>query len=146
MTPKKAIKVCEDDVQCAGFSYQGAKNLEQKFSMKFFHYIPEEAVSGAKSSRSDWTWTSYKVSRTYVLLNLREEDAKKDELADSQEKVEFLNALNPAEKFNINLQNFDLQRCLDKKATKSKWMMKVNLMTEKSLMKPKKICIKEDMM
>ena len=48
--------------------------------MNFFHYIPESAVASAKSS-GDWTWTSYKVSRPFVLLNALEDAIKKDEFS-----------------------------------------------------------------
>ena len=48
--------------------------------MNFFHYIPESAVASAKSS-GDWTWTSYKVSRPFVILNSIEDIIKKDEFS-----------------------------------------------------------------
>ena len=72
LTPQMGRKMCEEDEQCAGFTYKGAKGLGQKFDLHFFRYIPEKAVEKAKSE-GDWTWTSFKVSRKHVLLNIKEE-------------------------------------------------------------------------
>ena len=85
MTPKNAQTLCEADIQCAGFTYKGAKDLGQKFRMNFFHYIPDSAIESAKSS-GDWTWTSYKVARPFVLLNALENFNKKHEFSKQQNK------------------------------------------------------------
>ena len=122
--------------------------------MHFFHYIPTVAVESAKSS-GDWTWTSYRVSRPFVLLNVREAagaDAKKVEkglekyndkgspdLSDSKAIV-----FNPVAGIQFKVlkkQAFHLEdyfQPLDYRQ-KSKWMMWVNLETQEPLGK-KRIC------
>lgn len=141
MTPKDAKKWCEEDLQCAGFTYKGAKDLGQKFAMKFFHYIPEVSVAGAKTS-GDWTWTSYKVSRPFVLLNILQED-KLLKLKNGNEKspLILLNAIQNARIPIERDENFDLRNYLDMTQQTSKWMMKIDLKTPESLTRPKKICI-----
>ena len=44
----------------------GANGLQQKFHIKFFHYIPKSVENLAKI-KGDWIWTSYKVPRPFVL-------------------------------------------------------------------------------
>lgn len=75
MTPKKAQSLCDQDLSCAGFTYKGAKGHGQKFQMKFFRYISKSGVEAAKKS-PDWTWTSYRVARPYVLLSIQEDGNK----------------------------------------------------------------------
>ena len=49
------------------FSFSvGANGLQQKFHIKFFHYIPKSVENLAKI-KGDWIWTSYKVPRPFVL-------------------------------------------------------------------------------
>ena len=53
----------------------GANDLQQKFHIKFFHYIPKTVEDLAKIN-GDWTWTSYKVPRSFVLWPISEQKVK----------------------------------------------------------------------
>lgn len=146
MTPKEAIKWCEEDLQCAGFTYKGAKDLGQKFAMKFFHYIPEVSVADAKTL-GDWTWTSYKVSRPFVLLNIFPEDKllppPQKNTANEKSPVILFNLIQNARIPIERDENFDLRNYLDMTQQSSKWMMKIDLSTKESLTKPMKRCISQ---
>jgi len=165
LTPKKARTLCEADLQCAGFTYKGAKDLGQKFHMNFFHYIPESAVASAKSS-GDWTWTSYKVSRPFVILNALEDVIKKDEFSTSQHPSQdlkdakdattkddlviynpisgvqyYFNPMKNSDSDGTSQKKLDLRQYLDMNHQYSKWMIRVNLKTKESLASSKKICL-----
>jgi hypothetical protein len=66
MTPKEAVKLCEEDVGCAGFTFHGVLIEDVEFEMYFFSYIPRIHFNSGHPSH--WAWTSYKVSRDFVLF------------------------------------------------------------------------------
>ena len=154
VTPKEAKKLCEDDLQCAGFCYKGAKDLGQRFDMKFFHYLPEMAL--ASSADIDWTWTSYKVARPFVLLNARNdllEQAKNDqelilveEANDQKNPVIFWDVMQQ-QKYVLKKNDFNLEDYLDFSTQYSKWMIKLDLRakdTKSLLTRPLSSCVKNE--
>ena len=69
MLPSKAQSICEDDLQCGGFTFIGTRFVEQqKHDVYFFHYIDVDnfEMSGIKYSQ----WTTYLVSsRGFVAIH-----------------------------------------------------------------------------
>jgi len=70
-TPKKAIKVCENDLSCAGFTFKGTPHIKSaKYEIFFFHYIPKKLFDEVKMKKNYFHWTTYKVkSRNFVKLD-----------------------------------------------------------------------------
>jgi len=66
-TPSEAVNLCEQDLECSGFTYLGAKGVNQPFDIKFFHFIDPKTFSEAKVA-GFWTWTSYRVKRNFVAI------------------------------------------------------------------------------
>ena len=68
-TPKKALELCEKDLQCGGFTFKGAKTiLTNKVEIYFFHIIKQDSASLALYKRYP-QWSTYIVSyRDYVVL------------------------------------------------------------------------------
>jgi len=141
MTPKNAKKLCEEDFSCAGFTYKGAKDLGQKFKIQFFHYLSKKSVEVAKKS-GDWTWSSYRVSRPFVYLNVNAEKIKWDELA-GEPSEEHILLFNPVLKqnFGVPKSKVNLREMLDLESTKSTWTLKVNLNDDLKV-QPSTVCIK----
>ena len=141
MTPKNAKKLCEEDFSCAGFTYKGAKDLGQKFKIQFFHYLSKKSVEVAKKS-GDWTWSSYRVSRPFVYLNVNAEKVKWDEL-DRNPSDEHILLFNPVlkQKYGVPKSTVNLREILDMESTKSSWTLKVNLNDDLKV-QPSSVCIK----
>ena len=141
MTPKNAKKLCEEDFSCAGFTYKGAKDLGQKFKIQFFHYLSKKSVEVAKKS-GDWTWSSYRVSRPFVYLNVNAEKIKWDELAEDPSEEHIL-LFNPVlkQKYGVPKSKVNLREMLDLESTKSTWTLKVNLNDDLKV-QPSTVCIK----
>ena len=130
MTPKNAKKLCEEDFACAGFTYKGAKDLGQKFQIKFYHFVPKIGIEIAKKE-GDWTWSSYIVARDFVYLNLNENNVPWDKLNKNPNNNELLifNSIKK-QKFGISKENLDLRKLVDLKSSKSSWILKVKLNSE----------------
>ena len=59
--------VCEEDLQCGGFTFKGSKDAQLKYDMYFFHYINEKEMM--KNSVRFSHWSTYVVeSRSFVIL------------------------------------------------------------------------------
>ena len=69
MLPSEAQSICEEDLQCGGFTFIGTRFLEQQErDVYFFHYIDmhDFKINGYKYSQ----WTTYLVcSRQFVVIN-----------------------------------------------------------------------------
>ena len=144
MTPKNAKKLCEEDFSCAGFTYKGAKDLGQKFQIQFFHYLSPKSVEVAKKS-GDWTWSSYRVSRPYVYLNVNAEKIKWEKLDPNYSEGQIL-LFNPVTKQKYGVPTttgtIDLHQMVDLESTKSTWILKVNLNDDGLKIQPSVVCIK----
>ena len=66
--PKIAVKICEADFECTGFTYQGAKNVGQRFYVNFFRYVAPPSFSLSSVTNEEKVWTSYRVKRSFVVL------------------------------------------------------------------------------
>lgn len=69
--PKDAVKVCEQDLACAGFTFKGTPFLKKlEFEVYFFHYFPHRFFEKRPLNVSQYNhWTSYKVTqRNFVKL------------------------------------------------------------------------------
>ena len=58
------------DLECGGFTYRGAKGVDQPFLIHFFRLLPPYStmVRHVGKSRLELIWTSYKVKRKFVAL------------------------------------------------------------------------------
>ena len=67
--PKQAKAVCENDLQCGGFTFKGSKRITNiKREVYFFHYINERS-SYLTTSIKYPHWTTYVVgSRDHIVL------------------------------------------------------------------------------
>ena len=61
---KHAKEVCENDLQCGGFTFKGTKHDKLKRSIYFFHFINFE-YEYMKYPH----WTTYIPDRSYVVLS-----------------------------------------------------------------------------
>ena len=68
MYPKKAVELCEGDIECAGFAYSGAKTVGQPFYIYFYRYISPSSISMLPVTNEERVWTSYMVKRNFVML------------------------------------------------------------------------------
>ena len=68
MYPKKAVELCEGDIECAGFAYSGAKSVGQPFYIYFYRYITPSSISMLSVTNEERVWTSYRVKRNFVVL------------------------------------------------------------------------------
>ncbi len=70
MNPKNAVKICENDPACGGFTYKGAfsglDDLDDfEAEVYFFHFVPSNTTSTA----SHFNWSTYRVkTRDHVVL------------------------------------------------------------------------------
>ena len=59
-SPKEAIKICESDTSCGGFTFKGVTNSPKKeFDTYFFHFVPKELFEKEFSQNQSFHWTSY---------------------------------------------------------------------------------------
>lgn len=60
------------DLECGGFTYRGAKGVDQPFLIHFFRVLPPYSTLlrtvGQTKDRLEQIWTSYKVKRKFVAL------------------------------------------------------------------------------
>lgn len=154
MTPTEAKKSCDEDLFCAGFTYKGAKGHNQRFDIYFFKYIPKSGVAQAKKA-NDWTWTSYKVQRPFVLIDIQEpsDDEKESNESGVETIVKSMMLKNPSNfewrapddiaiifnpvkevYYRVSHKDLNLKDLLRLDlASRSIWIMSVNLQTEYSL-------------
>lgn len=62
MNPREAIRICEGDLECAGFTYLGSPDLDTTRKIAFFRFV--RMVS--KGYFEDVDWTSYMVNRDFA--------------------------------------------------------------------------------
>ena len=89
MKPGKAVKICETDLACGGFTFKGTPNFKRKHEVYFFHFVPPEIFLEGKDTKSDkknvsgqkkkyYHWSSYIVhSRDFVKLSVHVKDDSK---------------------------------------------------------------------
>ena len=77
MYPKKAVELCEGDIECAGFTYSGAKSVGQPFYIYFYRYITPSSISMLSVTNEERVWTSYRVKRNFVVLPGKRKSNKK---------------------------------------------------------------------
>ena len=69
MTEEKAIVLCENDLQCGGFTFKGRRKNREIREVYFFHFIHDE-TSALEEYRKYPHWTSYIVgSRDCIVLS-----------------------------------------------------------------------------
>ena len=61
MRPSEAVKLCEDDLQCGGFTFHGTLTPHRSYEIYFFHYVADIALD--REDFLGWDWTSYTVRR-----------------------------------------------------------------------------------
>jgi hypothetical protein len=44
-SPDEASNFCEKNIECAGFTFRGAKGVSQKFRVKFFRFVSQVSIS-----------------------------------------------------------------------------------------------------
>ena len=66
-SPDEASAFCERNIECAGFTFRGAKGVSQKFRVKFFRFVSPKTFEDAKKG-GNWIWTSYRVKRSFVAI------------------------------------------------------------------------------
>ena len=69
-TPKEAKNLCEQDIQCGGFTFKGTKTIKYIVpEVYFFHYINEKSDYLTENIKYPH-WTTYIVgSRDYIVIN-----------------------------------------------------------------------------
>lgn len=105
--PSEAVKLCETDLECSGFTYLGAKGVSQLFDVKFFRFIDQKAFSDAKTA-GFWSWTSYRVKRNLVAVfhsssNLTPEDLDETTIKKVKSIIEKFSVENYVESFKWKL-------------------------------------------
>ena len=67
-TPLDAKNICEDDLQCGGFTFKGTKEHLDEREVYFFHFVREDEQSLSEYMEYPH-WTTYIVgSRNYVMI------------------------------------------------------------------------------
>ena len=67
-TPLNAKSICEDDLQCGGFTFKGTKEHLDEREVYFFHFVREDEHSLSEYMEYPH-WTTYIVgSRNYVMI------------------------------------------------------------------------------
>ena len=69
-SPKEAKNLCEQDIQCGGFTFKGTKRIKYIIpEVYFFHYIDEKSDYLTENIKYPH-WTTYIVgSRDYIVIN-----------------------------------------------------------------------------
>lgn len=88
--PKSAVNVCEADFECTGFTYQGAKNVGQRFYIYFFRYVAPPSFSLSSVTNEEKVWTSYRVKRSFVVLPKKKEKQQSIILSNVDNKLSTL--------------------------------------------------------
>lgn len=67
LKPNQAQIICENDLECAGFTFKGPKNhLDIPHPITFFRFVSESTFTETK--RANLHWTSYRVKRNFVIV------------------------------------------------------------------------------
>ena len=67
-TPKNAIHICENDLQCGGFTFKGSKEHEDEREIYFFHFVRDDEQS-LREYMEYPHWTTFIAgSRNYVMI------------------------------------------------------------------------------
>ena len=61
MKPSEAAQLCENDLQCGGFTFHGILSTQLPYEIYFFHYVSDIFID--KEEFVGWDWTSYTVNR-----------------------------------------------------------------------------------
>ena len=61
MKPSEALQLCENDLQCGGFTFHGTITSQLPYEVYFFHYVA--TIYLEKEEFVGWDWTSYIVKR-----------------------------------------------------------------------------------
>ena len=87
----------------------------------------------------DWTWSSYKVARDFVYLNVNENNVPWDKLNKNPNKDESL-IFNDLKKqtFGISNEHLDLRHLVDLTSSQSAWILKVKLNLD---VEPQRSCV-----
>ena len=88
--PKIAVKICEANFECAGFTYQGAKNVGQRFYIYFFRYVTPRLFSLSSVTNEEKVWTSYRVKRSFVVLPKKKEKEESIKISKVDNKLSTL--------------------------------------------------------
>ena len=90
LDPKTAVKICDADFECTGFTYQGAKNVGQRFYIYFFRYVAPPSFSLSSVTNEEKVWTSYRVKRSFVVLPKKIEKEESTQLSNLDNKLSTL--------------------------------------------------------
>ena len=85
--PKSAVNICEADFECTGFSYQGAKSVDQSLYIYFFRYIAPPSISLSSVTNEEKVWTSYRVKRSFVVFPLTQENERSSKITKIDDEV-----------------------------------------------------------
>ena len=66
MNPGEAAMLCENDLQCGGFTFHGTLSYQIGYEVYFFHYVL--TIKLVEDGVSDWDWTSYMVNRYVICI------------------------------------------------------------------------------
>ena len=67
MSPNEAARLCETDLECAGFTFRGSKDvLHLATSIYFFHHFPADLLD--QPSEYSASWVSYRAKRPFVVF------------------------------------------------------------------------------
>ena len=66
--PLNAMHICENDLQCGGFTFKGSKEHEDEREIYFFHFVRDDEQS-LREYMEYPHWTTFIVgSRNYVMV------------------------------------------------------------------------------
>jgi hypothetical protein len=67
-TPQRARRICENDLQCGGFTFKGSKDISnRKAEVYFFHFVNDELRSLTEYMKYPH-WTAYITSKDYIVI------------------------------------------------------------------------------
>ena len=67
-TPINAMHICEDDLQCGGFTFKGSKEHEDEREIYFFHFVRDDEQS-LREYMEYPHWTTFIAGlRNYVMI------------------------------------------------------------------------------
>ena len=68
-TPLNAMHICENDLQCGGFTFKGSKEHEDEREIYFFHFVRDDEQS-LREYMEYPHWTTFIAgSRNYVMIS-----------------------------------------------------------------------------
>jgi len=63
MTAENAIKLCDNDEKCGGFTYKGSNLVNREYDIFFFHI-----VINVKIGLASWKWIFYKTNKRFIVF------------------------------------------------------------------------------